>query len=97
MRGLIIVLGVLAGLALPGTARPAVGANTQVARSDAEARRLCGARPTIDPGWRCVGRPTPDRKPAGHMGGLRVKYTYRQITWSWVKRGKSATDDWTAP
>jgi hypothetical protein len=96
MRGLIIVLGVLAGLALPGMARASAEANTQVARSNADARRHCGARPTIDPGWRCVRRPTPDRKPRGQMGGLRVKYTYRQITWTRVKRGKSASDSWNA-
>ena len=104
MRGLIIVLGVLAGLALPGMARAAVAANTQVARSDADARRLCGAKPTNDPIWRCVGHPAPHggRTEGGHGAGnghaedTRVGFSYREITWTWAKGGKSATDSWDA-
>jgi hypothetical protein len=104
MRGLIIVLGVLAGLALPGMARAAVAANTQIARSDADARRLCGAKPTNDPTWRCVGRPAPQggRTESGHGVGsshdedTRVGFAYSKFTWTWVKRGKSTTDSWNA-
>jgi hypothetical protein len=104
MRGLIIVLSVLAGLALPGMARAAAGANPQLARSDADARRLCGAKPTNDPSWRCVARPAPQggRTASGHGVGnghaenTRVGFSYREITWTWAKGGKSASDSWDA-
>lgn len=103
MRGLVIVLGVLAGLALPGMARAALETGPQIARSETDARRLCGARPTSDPAWRCVGHPAPQggRTPSGHgvvgsehAEGTRVGFTYREITWTWVKGGKSASDSW---
>jgi hypothetical protein len=104
MRGLIIVLGVLAGLALPGMARAAAAANPQIARSDTDARRLCGAKPTNDPTWRCVGHPAPDggRKQSGrgvgssHDEDTRVGFAYSKITGTWVKRRKSTTDSWAA-
>jgi hypothetical protein len=92
MRRLAIALAALAGSALAGAA--IAGAQVQVARSEADARRLCGPKPSADPHLRCIGRP---RGQESHTTAeqSRVSLTFQKIVWGWATGGKTASDDWT--